>query len=786
MSEVLDAELQRQILAAFAAETEERLQAITNHLLALEKQPPADEGIRLLKDIFREAHTLKGGARVLSLGGIEQVTHRLESLFGLLQSGKLQPHQRIFDLVYQALDAIGVLIREATTGTTTQTDVTELCARIVEAQTAAAPGKVAEPPKEPAPAPLEPAPASPPASAAVPIATPVTLAPPETPAAPVKEPAVESREAPRTIEESVRVSIAKLDALMADVGELQVARIGADQRLPDVRSLVDLCEGWEARWRRFRSASRRRVPVAAARASKASSPAVAVGSGSLEAFLDLNAGNLRTVLAELTELREKLESDSRRMTQILADLQDAVRRVRMLPIATVFDPFPRMVRDLARNLAKEVTLIVEGGENEMDRSLLEQIKGPLIHLLRNAVDHGFEAPAARLAAGKPAAGTLSLSASQRGGSIVIEVVDDGAGIDVERVKKSAVNKGWLTGDAAAAMSEREALWLIFRSGLSTKSAVTDVSGRGVGLDVVHEQVSRLGGIIEIDSRLGQGTRFSLRLPLTVATTLCLLTQADNQTFALPITNVLRIAQVRSGDIRTASGQPVIVVDGRPIPLARLADALDLRTPAPHAGLTMTAVILGVAEKRVAFVVDDVHSAQEVVIKKLPPPLVAVPLIAGVSILGTGEVVLVPHIAALLRSTAARGPGLVTPDAAPRGPAMILVADDSITTRMLEKNILEAAGYRVRLAADGLEAWALLQEGDFDLLLTDAEMPRLDGFGLTQKVRGDDRLKELPVVLMTSLDSAEDKQRGIRAGADAYVVKGTFDQEKLLAVVGQLI
>jgi two-component system chemotaxis sensor kinase CheA len=200
---------------------------------------------------------------------------------------------------------------------------------------------------------------------------------------------------------------------------------------------------------------------------------------------------------------------------------------------------------------------------------------------------------------------------------------------------------------------------------------------------------------------------------------------------------------------------------------------------------MPAVILGVAERRMAFLVDDLHSAQEVVIKKLPAPLLGVPLIAGVTILGTGEVVLVPHVAALLRAPATRGPS-VAPPAAPRGPAVILVADDSITTRMLEKNILEAAGYRVRLASDGVEAWTLLKDESFDLLLADGEMPRLDGFGLTQKVRGDERLKDLPVVIVTSLDTAEDKQRGIRAGADAYVVKGAFDQEKLLSVLGQLI
>ena len=788
MSEVLDADFQRQILAAFAAEAEERLQAITDHLLALEKKPDAGQAHQLLKDIFREAHTLKGGARVLNLPGIEQVTHRLESLFGLLQNGKLLPRQAIFDLVYQSLDVIALLLREATTGSNTQIDITELCGRLDQAQEDGGEGekgrwgegekgRKGETAETDIPAPSH--------------CLPVSLSP-LLPVSPSPAPPPSPSPNPPSSDETVRVAVAKLDALMAEVGELQVARIGADQRLPEVGDLLDLCENWEARWRRFRSESRRHEPIRTAgdrfrRHGLRTSAQTANHSQSLQSFLDLNAGNLRSILTQLASLRSRLKDDSRRMAQVLAELQDDVRRVRMLPIATVFDTFPRMVRDLARDLGKEVVLTIEGGENQMDRSLLEQIKGPLIHLVRNALDHGLETPHARQAAGKAATGSLRLTASQHGGSILIELAEDGAGIDVTRVKASAVQKGWLTPEAAQAMSEREALWLIFRSGLSTKTAVTDLSGRGVGLDVVHEQVSRLNGIIDVDSQPGLGTCFTLRLPLTVATTLSLLVQASEQTFALPITNVLRIARVRPGDIGCAGGSPVIVIDGRPTTLARLSEALGMEAKSPPAsGASLTAVVLGVAEKRIAFLVEDVLSTQEIVIKKLPAPMFQVPLIAGVTILGSGEVVMVPNISALLRTPGVSRSLTAATPATPKGPPVILVADDSITTRMLYKNILESACYQVRVAADGQEAWNLLQEGGYDLLISDAEMPRLDGFGLTQKVRGDERWKDLPVILITSLDSADDKERGIRAGADAYVVKNAFDQEKLLAVVGQLI
>jgi len=777
MSETLEADFQRQILAAFAAEAEERLQAITDHLLALEKQPEAGPAQQLLKDIFREAHTLKGGARVLNLDGIEKVTHHLESLFGQLQNGKLQPCQGIFDLVYQSLDVIGLLLREATTGTSGQIDVGPLCGQLEQAQSAEVSAST-HAKKE----------------AVIPPPAPSVIQEQSQSIAEKKSeskeitPVAGSEPAARSSDETVRVAIAKLDDLMAEVGELQVARIGADQRLPEVASLLDLCESWEARWRQFRSEYRRGQSTLEVRGQKPE--ARSQKSEALQTFLELNADNLRSMFARLGELRRVLKDDSRRMTQVLAELQDDVRRVRMLPISTVFDPFPRMVRDLARNLGKEVTLTISGGENEMDRSLLEQIKGPLIHLLRNALDHGLETAEVRKAAGKPVTGSLTLTASQRGSSIVIELADDGGGIDVARVKASAVQKGWLTAEAAQAMSEREALWLIFRSGLSTKSAVTDLSGRGVGLDVVHEQVTRLNGIIDVDSKPGHGTRFSLGLPLTVATTLCLLARAGKQTFALPVTNVLRITRVRPEDIGSTGGNPAIVIDGRPIAVARLSTALELddgeaRLPT-NSGIILTAVILGVADRRVAFLVEDVISTQEIVIKKLPPPFYQVPLIAGVTILGSGEVVIVPNIAALLRATASSRSLLAPQAPQAKGPPVILIADDSITTRMLYKNILESNGYEVRVSADGQEAWDLLQNDGCDLLITDAEMPRLDGFGLTQRIRGDGRWKNLPVILITSLDSQKDKERGIQAGADAYVVKNAFDQEKLLAVVGQLI
>jgi two-component system chemotaxis sensor kinase CheA len=516
---------------------------------------------------------------------------------------------------------------------------------------------------------------------------------------------------------------------------------------------------------------------------------------------------LHEVGGRLRSLQRRYDADQRRLTQVMAGLQDNVHRMRMLPISTVFGTFPRMVRDLAYDLGKEVRLVIQGGDTEVDRSVLEQIKDPLTHLLRNSLDHGIELPAARQLAGKPAEGTITLSAAQHGDSIIIEVTDDGQGIDIARVRANAVKKGGVSATEAAAMSEQEALWLIFRSGVSTSAIVSDVSGRGVGLDVVRDKVERLHGLIDVHSVLGAGARFTLTLPLTVATTLCLLVQVAGQTFAVPITNVIRIVRLGADAVGYAEGQAAIRPEGRPILLLNLAQILGVATgqpPAPKPGWAAAsttpaapdlgiAIILGSAEKRLAFRVDAVTNAQEVVVKPLPKPFLRVRYLVGASILGTGEVVLVLNVADLLRASAP----VSAPQVAPAAPEVarartVMVVDDSITTRTLEKNILETAGFVVRVYADGLEAWnALLADGCtpdglFDLVVTDVSMPRLNGFDLTLRVRSDQRLKNLPVVLVTSLDSREDRERGVQAGADAYITKGAFDQENLLETIRRLI
>jgi two-component system chemotaxis sensor kinase CheA len=384
-----------------------------------------------------------------------------------------------------------------------------------------------------------------------------------------------------------------------------------------------------------------------------------------------------------------------------------------------------------------------------------------------------------------------VAAVQRDGVLQIEVADDGAGIDPARVRARALERGLLSAEAAERVDDREVLDLVFRSGFSTAAKVTGLSGRGVGLDVVREHVERLHGTITLETEVGRGTRFRLELPLTVATTLCLLVGAVGRQFGLPTTNVMRIERVRGAGTGWVGGSRVVPVDGRPIPVVPVATLLGLE-PRQRSDDAPTVVVVGAAERRVALAVESLLGVQEVVIKPLPWPFVRVAGTAGAATLASGDVVMILNAADLTRPGPAADPGRVAAEPPPSAgaaltrQATVLVVDDSAVTRTLEKGILETAGYQVRVAQDGAAALELLQREPCDLVVTDVQMPRMDGFTLTERVRGDEQLRDLPVVLVTSLDSEDDRRRGVEVGADAYIVKGAFDQDRLLDTIRRLI
>jgi two-component system chemotaxis sensor kinase CheA len=463
----------------------------------------------------------------------------------------------------------------------------------------------------------------------------------------------------------------------------------------------------------------------------------------------------------------------------------------MLPLATLGVLLPKVVRDLSRDQGKDVDLTLSGADVKMDKRILEEMKDPLIHLLRNCVDHGIERPEQRRRVGKPERARISLSVtSVNGNQIEMLISDDGAGIDAERVKSAAIRKGLISHEAAERLTESSALALVFEPDISTSAIITEVSGRGLGLAIVREKAERLGGRVAIESRLGEGTTIRITLPLTLATFRGVLIESEQRRFVIPTAQVERVARYKPGEVQTVEGRETLTLNGRTVALVRLADVLQLPA-AQRAGdtpATIPLVVLGTGEQRMAFSVDAIVEEREVLLKPLKKPLSRVRNVVGATVLGSGEVAPVLNVADLLKSGRSAGsPAHLSaraPMAAPEA-KRILVAEDSITSRMLLKGILESAGYLVKTAVDGMEAFAALRAERFDALVSDVEMPRLNGFDLTSRVRGDRALAELPVVLVTALESREHRERGVDVGANAYLVKSDLDQSNLLEALRRL-
>jgi two-component system chemotaxis sensor kinase CheA len=775
----LSSEIRQQLINTFKTEQSEHLQQISQGLLALEQNPTPDEQARLLSQIFREAHSLKGAARAVGLTTIESLGHHLEGILLKAKGGELAFTAELFDLLYQTLDAIEVMMVRFNSGdTTTPIKVLGLLTRLEE--TTQAEDKLnrptskatevrvdaPEPPPEPSTAP-----------AGLNLADPVPPAIlPETDSNPPKPAEVIATD---KTTETIRVSVSKLDALMAQVSELLVTKIRAEQRLTEVQQLQLTVNNWYKE-----SMSVRTQPHWGQRNGRHPTLKPEVMAQQLEPLRGLNS--------QVNTLYRQFSNDTMRLSLLLNELQEEIKRVRMQPLAMITTTFGRMVRDLARQQNKRITLTMRGVETELDKRVLEQIKDPLIHLLRNAVDHGLETTTERQQAGKPEEGHIQLTAGYQGNNVVITVADDGRGLDLASVRQAAVRKGALSRLEVDKLSEAEATMLIFHPGLSTSKIITDISGRGVGLDVVRQNIEALQGSITVQSKLGQGTTFTMTLPLTLVSSRGLLVQSAGQTFALPLAMVERLVRVEAGAVSTVEGKEVFIHDSQPVPLSWLEDILELPLN-PRNRRHWLVVIVAATEKRLGLVVDALLGEQEIVIKGLGPQLVKVGGIAGATVLGSGQVILVLQVADLIKLAArAQARANVASEfyQAPEATVAhktILVVDDSITTRTLEKNILEAAGYQVKLATNGQEALNSLAKEDLPhLVVTDVNMPKVDGFELTSRMKQDKRYAHIPIILVTSLDSAADKARGIEVGADAYIIKSRFDQGNLLEIIEQLV
>lgn len=507
--------------------------------------------------------------------------------------------------------------------------------------------------------------------------------------------------------------------------------------------------------------------------------------------------------AELSELRRQV-AETRHQTQgwidefteysrVAYDLNEriyqAASMTRLRPFRELVLGYPRMVRDLARQLGKRARLSVSGESLEVDRDVLEKLDVPLTHLLRNALDHGLETAAERIANGKPEEGQLRIWASNRAGMLAIDVSDDGAGIDLERVRRRVVEIGRFGEAAAAALSEQALREQLFAAGFSTRSEVTDVSGRGVGLDLVREAIERLDGSVRLSTRIGHGTTFHLLVPVSRAVTRALVVRIAGEVYAFPSLRIDRVARTTRAEVVSAEGLQYLPLAGRNIGLVPLAEQLDLGSTRPGAE-RLDVVVVEHAGRLAGFVVDDFLGEYDLATRPLDARLGRVSDIAAVALLPDGAPVVLLDVDDLMRSALSRERASLVPaqdeEAAQQPRRRVLVVDDSISVRELERQLLSGRGYEVEVAVDGLDAWTRLRDQSFDLLITDVDMPRMDGIELTRSIKQDPRLRALPVVIVSYRDRPEDRRRGLDARADAYLTKTDFQDEGFLKLVHQLV
>lgn len=810
--------LLERLMATFQAEAEDHVRSLCECLTVLESAPDGDPAPEVVETAFRDCHSLKGAARSVGLLEIEQICGEMENLLSSLRHGRIRFSVALLPVLQRGVDAVAARLPGAENATAPEPAhdlVNELAAvlrnaeAVAPAQTPAGESRprenrvpAAKPARAEMPAPPEQPVAPPPCATSTSTASAAGgsaslgvsdtaggagLPGPAGAAAPATGRSTTGNAAPVRRSEVVRASAEKLDALLQQGEELLTQAMVAEHLVAKFERVQQAVNETLREGERL-APELRRLRMAEARGDQES----ASGDSArrvLEHF-DWLRERLRDIGRTATEQLRASEQHHRDLRNLVDEHLFAIRRTRVLPFSRILEGFPRMVREISRDLGIEVQLRITGADSEADRAMLDALRDPLTHLLRNALDHGIESPQERRAAGKPAHAELSISVSQAPGRrIELMLGDDGRGIEPDRVVAAAVRSGAVSAEEAAAMSRDDALDLIFRSSVSTARIVTDLSGRGLGLAIVRDRLTALGGTVTVQSTPGVGTLFRCVLPSSLATFHAIGVRVGRQLFGIPARQVEFTGRVHRSEIGSVENRPVIEFRGRSVGMSSLADVLELDEPLQESEW-VPFFVAGTADRRVAFAVDRVVGNQDLLSKSLGPQLSRVRNVAGAAILGSGTVVTILSTADLLESAIRVQPRAASGDPALRREVerqrVVLLVEDSVTSRLLLKTVLEGAGHRVVTAVDGLEGLAALREQKFDLVVSDVEMPRMNGFSLCTRIRQEPRFADLPVVLVTTLESRRDRELGLEVGANAYIAKSSFDQDSLLDVIERLL
>lgn len=753
----------KRLLATFRVEAKEHLAAIAADLVELETSTSSEHRARVVEKLFREAHSLKGTSRSVEMAEIEAICQSVESVFAVLKRREIEPTPLLFDLLHRAGDLIGELV--AAMDRPESAPAKKRLRAVVRELDAVAEGGPREPPPEPE-------------SAVFPDSS------------EAGEPKVSRPAVPVPASATMRISIEKLDALLLKgEGFLTVKQKLVHQRQQFGEVAVSL-GALRREWKRMRPELRALRSEAGGAENGATSVRRRPASRKLLDFLQSQEDRISDLADSFAMMTKGLEQDRRSVETMVDGLLDDLKTVSMLPFSSLLESMPKMVRDLSRDQKKEAVFTSRGGEIEIDKRILDELREPFIHLIRNCIDHGIESPAERERLEKPSFGTVEVSVNHREGkSVEVVIRDDGRGLDSCRIVEAASRLEMLSREEIKELDEQRICQLIFRSGLTTSPIITDLSGRGLGLSIVRERIEKLGGSVFCDTETGRGTTFRLLLPLTLATFRGVLVRIDDRAFLIPTAGLDRTLRVKRREIKTVENRETIILQGRTVPFVSLGDALELpRKAGKEETEFVPAVVLGAGENRIAFGVDEVLNELEVLVKDLGRQLVRVRNVAAATVLGSGRMVLILNVADLMRSAIGGAATLrVAAEAElPEGKRSVLIVEDSVTSRTLLKNILEVSGYEVQTAVDGIDALTTLKTGEFDLVVSDVDMPRMNGFDLTAKIRADKKLADLPVILVTALETREDRERGIDVGANAYIIKSSFDKSNLLEAIRRLI
>ena len=772
----------KEIMEDFLIEAFELIEQIDHDLVELEANP---EDLELLNRIFRVAHTVKGSSSFLNFDVLTELTHHMEDVLNKARKGELKITPDIMDVVLESVDMMkGLLesIRDNGSDAAAGIDIKNICASLTQISEGEAPSAAPEAPAAPAPEPVkEPEPAAPAEEAA-----------PEVSDAELSK--LSDSEVEAEIERLLKVRKAEDQARRASKG---IAPKSPEEIAPAASAAP--APAPKPAPSRERDADKK-VPAASSNSAVAQEQTIRVEVKRLDHLMNL-IGELvlgkNRLLKIYDDVEERYEGEKflEELNQVVSslslvttDIQLAVMKTRMLPIAKVFNKFPRMIRDLSRELGKQIDLEISGEETELDKSIVEEIGDPLVHIIRNSCDHGIEDPETRKAMGKPEKGLVQLKAYNEGNHIVVEIVDDGKGLDADMLKAKSIEKGIITEREADAMSEKEAFGLIFKPGFSTAAKVTNVSGRGVGMDVVKTNIEKLNGIIDIESEVGKGTVMKLKIPLTLAIIQSLLVGTQEEFYAIPLASVLETVRVPIDDIYTIDGKNVLRLRDEVLSLVRLSDVFGVNKVFDGGDQTYV-VIIGVAEAKLGIIVDTLVGQEEIVIKSMGDYLQNIPGIAGATIRGDGRVTLIIDVGAMMEMAKDIKVNIRAEmedsTKAKEKPSdyKVLIVDDSKMDRTIMQKSLEPIGVTIIEATNGVEALNIIKSGEhaFDAVLIDIEMPRMDGYTLAGEIRKYSKYRTLPLIAVTSRTSKTDRLRGVEVGMTEYITK-PYSSEYLENVV----